>query len=157
MPDTEASHADALLSAIAVLRRQIRREAGRPWLDPSLSEAQTELLRLVRRRPGVSVAAAADELGLAANTVSTLVCGLRGRGLLVRDHDPGDRRVARLELSPDTTARVASWRDRRVALVAGAIGALDPADAAILAAAPEALRRLAERIAVDHDRATVDV
>ncbi|HEY1635005.1 MAG TPA: winged helix-turn-helix transcriptional regulator, partial [Acidimicrobiales bacterium] len=65
--------ADELLTNIASIRRAGRRQAGRPVELSSLTGAQLELLRLVRRRPGVSIADAAQELRLAPNTVSTLV------------------------------------------------------------------------------------
>ena len=63
------------------------------------TEAQAELLRLVGRRPDISVREAAAELGLVPNTASTLVSKLASDGLISRAVDAGDRRVGRLRLT----------------------------------------------------------
>ena len=138
--------ADELLDAIAALRRQLRRAAGRPWPNDNLTYAQSELLRLVRRRPGLAVAEAADELGLAANTVSTLVGQLTGMGLLRRTKDDTDRRVARLSLTEPAHKRVTSWRDRRAGLVAEALRRLPADDLATLGRSAGALGRLGDQL-----------
>jgi DNA-binding MarR family transcriptional regulator len=138
--------AEDLLEAIGLVRRHTRRRVGRLWTDQDVSGAQAELLRLVRRMPGVSVAGAADELGVAANTVSTLVGSLVSAGLMCRTPDPEDRRVARLDLTDSARRRVERWRDARSAAIAEALAGLDAADRAAVAAAVPALTRLAARL-----------
>ncbi|HEY1634071.1 MAG TPA: MarR family transcriptional regulator, partial [Acidimicrobiales bacterium] len=112
----------------------------------SLTGAQLELLRLVRRRPGVSIADAAQELRLAPNTVSTLVRQLTERGLMLRRVHDTDRRVARLELSADIRRKVDAWRDRRVVGLGESIGRLSPEDQRSMVAALPLLARLAEHL-----------
>lgn len=112
--------ADRLLSTVARIRRAGRRQ-GRPVELRELTGAQLELLRLVRRQPGVSVAVAARELGLAANTVSTLVRRLTEAGLMVRQVNDSDRRIAMLDLSAGIREQIDAWRDRRVVSLAAAI------------------------------------
>src|SRR5581483_3849085 len=90
---------EELLEALGQVRRETRRRVGRPWPMQALSGAQVELVRVVRREPGISVAAAARELGVAANTVSTLVGSLVATGMVRREADPADRRIARLHLT----------------------------------------------------------
>src|ERR1700744_1742707 len=90
--------ADALLKQTARIRRVRRGPQGRPGELARLPGPQRELVRLVRRRPGVSVAQAAAELGVAPNTVSTLVRQLTEAGMLVRTPDDSARRIARLKL-----------------------------------------------------------
>jgi len=141
--------ADRLLGAMATLRRAGRRLAERPVVLSALTGAQLELVRVVRRRPGVSVAEAAEDLRLAPNTVSTLVGQLTERGLMSRVADPADRRVARLDLDPDTRRKVTAWRDRRSEAVAAAMGRLDPADRRVLADAAPALERLTNALYED--------
>jgi DNA-binding MarR family transcriptional regulator len=99
-------------------RRQLRRSAGRGFESARLTESQSELLWLVGRRPGISVSAAATELGLVANTASTLVSKLVANGLLIRTVDDTDRRVGRLWLA-DTAQQIvdASRAARRALLV----------------------------------------
>ncbi len=138
--------ADELLAVIASIRRTGRRDSERPPELYSLSSAQVELVRLVRRRPGVSVTDAAAQLRLAANTVSTLVGSLTQAGLLLRTVDERDRRVARLALSPEMQEKMEAWRDRRLLALAGAIGDLEPGDERLLTSAMPVLGRLAEHL-----------
>jgi DNA-binding MarR family transcriptional regulator len=146
-----AAVAERLLSAMGLIRRTGRRGAGRPKELMSLTASQLELLRLVRRHPGISVTNAAAELHLVPNTVSTLVGQLTSLGLLVRRPDRHDRRVARLDLNPETGRQVEAWRDRRVALLATTIDALGAGDRRRIAGAAAALERLADRLEAGDD------
>jgi DNA-binding MarR family transcriptional regulator len=137
--------ADDLIGAMAAIRRS-GRLVGRPPELSELTGAQLDLVRLVGRRPAVSVAQAAAELRLAPNTVSTLVRQLTDAGLLLRRVDPVDRRIARLELTPAMQAKLDRFRDRRVALLAASIAELRPAERRQLAAASTLLRALASRL-----------
>lgn len=114
-------------------RRQLRRSAG-IGCEPGLpSESQTELLRLVVRQPGISVSAAAAELGLVANTASTLVSRLVGQGLLARHIDPADRRVGRLWPTEAARHVVDAPAAARRTLLAEVLGELDDDQIAALA------------------------
>ena len=144
--------AEDLLAAIGLMRRHVRRVAGRPWpLSSSLTASQAELIRLIRVNPGISVAEAADELGLVANTVSTLVGQLTEQGLLRRTPDQHDRRIARLTLTAPARRQVEAWRDRRGALVTRALNRLDPSELDVLRAALPVLNRVAEQLRRDPD------
>ncbi len=138
--------ADALLTQTARIRRVGRRRQGRPQELERLGGAQLELVKLVRRSPGVSVAQAAAELGLAANTVSTLVRRLSDDGMLVRTVDPADRRVARLKLPEELARRVGAYRDRRMVALGAAIATLEPDEQATVAAATALLARVADEL-----------
>ncbi len=138
--------ADELLDALSALRRATRRAADRPAKLASLTGAQIELVRLVRRHPGISVAEAAEELRLAPNTVSTLVRRLSDAGVLLRAADDADRRVARLDLQPRLRREVEAWRDRRVERIERAVAALPAGDRRKLEAAVPVLARLAQEI-----------
>ena len=133
-------------AALGLLRRTTRRAAGRPWPVEELSGAQIELLRLIRRQPGIAVAEAAAELGLVPNTVSTLVRQLVDAGQMMRTADPDDRRIARLDLTPSARQRVERWRDQRSDLAARAIAALDADDRAALARAVPIMAALAAQM-----------
>lgn len=138
--------ADDLLQAMARVRRANRRHGGRPVELSSLTGAQLELVRLLRRRPGASVVEAASELRLAPNTVSTLLRQLTQVGLVSRNVDSSDRRVARLELASDIARKVDAWRDRRVVAVSDAIGRLPRREVRCLSDAVAALGLLAEQL-----------
>jgi DNA-binding MarR family transcriptional regulator len=133
--------ADELMSVNAAMRRLVRRRL-REEVPPRLRPAQVELMAVVGGRPGISVAAAARELHLADNSVSTLVNQLLASGMLRRETDPVDRRAVRLELTPDAQRHMADWRDRRARLVGARIEELSDEDRAAIAAALPALGRL---------------
>ncbi|OBJ41388.1 MarR family transcriptional regulator [Mycolicibacterium mucogenicum] len=100
MPANTAATSDLstdLFHTVGRFRRQLRRTAGGSFAG--VTQSQAELLRLVGRQPGISVREAAQELGLAANTASTLVSKLAADELLVRTVDPDDRRIGRLRLT----------------------------------------------------------
>ncbi len=135
---------ERLLATLAAIGRQVRRRAGRPTEFERLTGAQLELVRLLRRRPRISVADAASELHLAPNTVSTLVRQLSDADLVFRSTDDSDRRVARLELSPSMRSAMDSFRDRRLLALTIGAGRLSQEDRQALEVALPALRRLAE-------------
>lgn len=143
---TDERLAAELLEQISRLRRSLRRSAGSPWPAGTMTGAQTELARLVRRQPGLSVNRAAEELQLAPNTVSSLVSQLADAGLLRRARDERDRRVARLELTPAARRRLEAWRDERATALRVALDRLDEDDRRALREATASLARLVDAV-----------
>ncbi|MDT5011965.1 MAG: hypothetical protein QOH57_3582 [Mycobacterium sp.] len=138
-----------VFAVVGRFRRQLRRSAGRGFEASGLTEAQAELLRLVGRRPDISVREAASELALVPNTASTLVSKLVADGLITRAVDADDRRVGRLRLT-DSAQHVADAS--RAAGRAALADVLDELDADQIGALSEGLsvmagitRRLQER------------
>lgn len=117
--------AGELFGVVGRFRRQLRRSAGRGFDSSRLSESQSELLWLVGRRPGISVSAAAAELGLVPNTASTLVTKLVSGGLLLRTAGDTDRRVCELRLADPAQQVVDASRATRRALLSEVIDELD--------------------------------
>jgi DNA-binding MarR family transcriptional regulator len=107
------------------------------------------LLWLVGRHPDISVSAAAAELGLVANTASTLVSKLVGKGLLVRTAGKTDRRVGQLRLAGAAQQIVDTSRATRRAALAEVLKELDDDQIDSLTKGLEVLdtmtRRLQER------------
>jgi DNA-binding MarR family transcriptional regulator len=125
---TLTSHPDLVAEVFGVVgrfRRQLRRSVGRGFDSARLTESQSELLWLVGRRPGISVRAAAAELGQVPNTTSTLVTKLVGNGLLIRTVDDADRRACQLRLADPTQQIVDASRAARRALVSELLEELD--------------------------------
>jgi DNA-binding MarR family transcriptional regulator len=133
---------DQLMTTMAAMRRQVRRELRPRGIGPQLRGSQIELLRVVHDRPGIGVAAAARELHLAANSVSTLVNQLTDLGMLVRETDPADRRAIRLHPTDVAVRRMEEWRHARAQLIGSGIAELSPADRQAIAAVLPALRIL---------------
>ncbi len=138
--------AGELAADLTRLRRVLRRATRRSLPYEPLPRNQVDLLHLAADRPGISVASAAGALGLAPNTVSTLVNEVCRAGLLARDRDAADRRVARLSLTAAGAARLAAWRDRRAEVLSAALAGLAEADRAALSAGLPALERLIARL-----------
>jgi DNA-binding MarR family transcriptional regulator len=142
-PVTEVSR------VVGRFRRQLRRSAGRGFDSARLTESQSELLWLVGRQPGISVSAAAAELGLVANTASTLVSKLVAKGLLVRTAGENDRRVGQLRLARAAQQVVDTSRAARRALLAEVLTEFDHDQIEYLTKGLEVLdtmtRRLQER------------
>jgi len=135
-----------LLAVISTIRRITRRAAREAWADEPLPPAQSELLRLAAAQPGISVADAAHELRLAANTVSTLVGRLTAAGLLDRARAASDGRSVRLTVTDQARQRLAGWRDLRAEVAAPALDRLSGAERQAIAAAVPALLRLAAQL-----------
>lgn len=144
----EAAKAEAaeLLAALGAVRRVARRAVRSSAHAGALPPARSELLRLTARRPGISVAEAAQELRLAPNSVSTMVSQLTADGLLTRGRSAGDGRCVRLTVTGEGAARVGQWRDIRAELAGRALERLPAADRQAISAAVPALARLAERM-----------
>ena len=126
--DAVQSSPDVVAEVFGVVgrfRRQLRRSAGRGFDSARLTESQSELLWLVGRRSGISVRAAAAELGLVPNTASTLVSKLVANGLLVRAVDETDRRACQLRLAEPTQQIVDASRAARRSLMSEVLGELD--------------------------------
>jgi DNA-binding MarR family transcriptional regulator len=138
-----------MLRVVGRFRRQLRRSAGRGFDSARLTESQSELLSLVGRQPGISVSAAAGELGLVPNTASTLVSKLVANGLLIRTVDEADRRACQLRLAEPTQQIVDASRAARRALMSEVLGELDDDQIEALTKGLEVLdtmtRRLQER------------
>ena len=129
--------------------RRVSRRAVRARLDQqALAGAQVEVLVTVVESPGIGVAETARALGVAPNTVSTLVGQLVRAGLLERTEDAQDRRAAVLLPTAAGRTRVRRWRQERSRLVAHALGRLSPDDRHRIHAAVGPIRRLAEAMIV---------
>ena len=147
--DTLIDPVTEVFRVVGRFRRQLRRSAGRGFDSARLTESQSELLCLIGRQPGISVSAAAAELGLAPNTASTLVSKLVANDLLIRTTGETDRRVGQLRLAGAAQQIVDASRAARRALLAEVLNELDDAQIDSLAKGLEVLdtmtRRLQER------------
>lgn len=138
---------DAIAGIRRATRRRVRRQLG---LEP-LPSAQVELLRLVARTPGIGVSAAARELSLADNSVSTLVNQLVAKGYLRREPSPSDRRAAVLTTTDAGAERLALFADERARLLADELGRLEPEQLIALRAALPALRQIVAGLSASQD------
>ncbi len=127
-----------------LLPRTIGAAASRAEPQPPTA---LEVMRLLSRRPGLSVNDVARELGIAPNNVSTAVTHLEGQGLLERRRDPSDGRVARLHPTPEAVEARARREKAWGEAMRDVLAAAPAEDAALLSAAAPALHRLADLLA----------
>ena len=150
MVDPSPPVAGTLTSELARVLSRIGRglryhtRAAREALD--ITQSEGELLRLLDRRPGIRVHDAASELGIASNSVSTLVKQLAREGLLERTVDPQDGRAACLRLTPSASEWVTQLGNAREQTIDHALATLDDTDREQLEAAIPAMKRLAKAI-----------
>ncbi|MBP2478819.1 DNA-binding MarR family transcriptional regulator [Crossiella equi] len=133
---------DELLAVMPRLRQAVHRNTRRHFPHAPLPEAQANLLRTVARLPGTTVREAAEQLQLAANTVSTLVATLGQAGLLERRTCPSDRRNARLYPTELALGRLAEFDGHRSRVLAEAMARLTSRQLASLHEAMPVLRQL---------------
>ena len=140
-PDTAdtAELAGRLRLAVTRLARLMRQETG-AGLSPTLLAA----LASVESAGPLTLGELACREQVAPPTITKAVGALGEQGLVARIVDPGDRRVARVEITPagrQLLERIRTeknvWLDRR-------LGSLDPDDLRRLVNAIEALERLTE-------------
>lgn len=147
--ETRTDLVTEVFGVVGRFRRQLRRSAGKGFDANGLTEAQAELLRLVGRRPDISIREAAAELGLVPNTASTLVSKLASGGLISRAVDTDDRRVGRLRLTASAQHVADASRAAGRAALSEVLGELDgeqlDALARGLSVMADITRRLQER------------
>jgi DNA-binding MarR family transcriptional regulator len=132
----------ALADLVAQLRRAMRRAARAASPANTLSVAQLELLSSLAEHPGARPSQLARQLHLAPNSVTTLVNGLAGQGLVSRGSGSGDRRTVALRLTAAGAAAVREWQATNEAILQAAVTSLHPGWQHLLAAALPALREL---------------
>lgn len=135
-----------VFGVVGRFRRQLRRSAGRGLDSATFTESQSELLWLVGRRPGISVRAAAAELGLVPNTASTMVSKLVANGSLIRTVDETDRRACQLHLAEPTQQIVDASRAARRTLLSEVLGELNDDEIESLTKGLEVLDMVARRL-----------
>ena len=141
-PGGSAGADAALAGVITQLRRAMRRAARAADPDNALSVAQLELLSCLAENPGARPGQVAKLLRLAPNSVTTLVNGLTGRGLVTRTGGGGDRRTVALELTGAGAAAVRHWQETNAAILRAALASLHPGWQHLLTAALPALTEL---------------
>jgi DNA-binding MarR family transcriptional regulator len=144
---TVAPSAVSLVSAelaglIHDVSRQLRVAAHAEANLVPLPDSERDVLRFVARRPGISISVVARELQMKSSNVSAAVRSLVQRGLMVREADREDRRIACLTLTDVARQNIEridqSW-DRQLG---AALSRLEPGDRAALMDAVPALRSL---------------
>jgi DNA-binding MarR family transcriptional regulator len=132
----------ALANELRPVLLRVARELRKETEQFGVTSRQVTLLWLVKRRPGLTLRALAEEEAISAPALSGHVDRLERAGLLRRVRSEVDRRRVGLELTPEGERLLRSVRERRTAWLAERLSALDPAARRAIEAAVEPLREL---------------
>lgn len=132
---------DAARLRLAVMRlsRRLRQE-----VSPAITPSQLSALARLDRGGPMSVGDLAAAERVSPSTLTRIVAALEADGLISRDADPADRRVARVAVSPAGHDLLETARARGTGYLAERIAGLPADQAAALAAAVPVLEQLLE-------------
>ncbi|MER5640700.1 MarR family transcriptional regulator [Kitasatospora sp. NPDC002227] len=143
---TTVERAQRLTDVITRLRRALRSSIRTDYPWESLPMAQVELLQTLAAAP-LRVGELAARQRLAPNTVSGLVGKLLDAGFVDRQPDPGDRRTARIALTPAGHQQLRDWQGAHERRLADALESLTPAHREAVMNALPGLEQLARALA----------
>jgi DNA-binding MarR family transcriptional regulator len=134
-----AALAEALRPALLRVSRRLRQEAQKA----GLSAQDALLLGFIRKNPGIGVSALAKAERTSKPTMSAHVKRLEADGFVRRYVDADDARRWGLEITPEGERKLAAVRRDRNDWLAARLARLSTDDRESLAAASDALMRLA--------------
>jgi DNA-binding MarR family transcriptional regulator len=123
------------------LARELRKETE----QLGVTGRQVTILWLVKRSPGLTLRALAEEEGISPPALSGHVDRLESAGLLVRVRSEVDRRRVGLTLTAAGERLLRRVRERRTTWLAERLGVLEPDELAAIEAAVDPLLRLIGR------------
>ncbi|MEV8561711.1 MarR family winged helix-turn-helix transcriptional regulator [Streptomyces sp. NPDC051917] len=135
-----------LTEAVTRLRRALRSSIRTDYPWETLPMAQVELLQVLSERSPARVSDLGARLCLAQSTVSGLIGRMIAAGLVTRDVDPADHRVAVVALTHAGRERLAAWTAAHERRIDAALAALDDSARTAVEEALPALFQLAERL-----------
>jgi DNA-binding MarR family transcriptional regulator len=103
------------------LARRLRQESG-----AGLSPSQQSALAVISNHGPLTLGALAEHERVAPPSITKVVSKLECDGLVIRTPDPHDRRVCRVEISPEGAALLEEVRRRKTAWLTARITQLSP-------------------------------
>lgn len=134
-----ADLADRLHSVAIHLLRRLRREDD----ASGLAAPQLSALSVIVFGGPITLGALADAEQVRPPTITRLVAALEVEGLVEREIDPADRRVARVKATPKGTRLLHQGRQRRVAVLTAALRELPARERELVVRALPVLEKLA--------------
>lgn len=136
----DAQLAPRLRLALMRLSRHLRSQ-----LDGDLSPSLVSALSSVERHAPVTLGRLAELERVKPPSITRMVAALEAAGLVQRETDPTDRRVARLQVTPAGHRKLQANRTRKTAYLAQQLRLLDDDEREALRQALPVLERLLER------------
>jgi DNA-binding MarR family transcriptional regulator len=121
------------------LARRLRQET-----EADITPSQLAALSTVERHQPMTVGELSAHERVQPPTMTRVVSAMVEAGLVTRDPDPADRRVAWLRLTPEGARFLARGRTRKEAYLAKRLRRIDPERLAILERAVDVLEELVE-------------
>jgi DNA-binding MarR family transcriptional regulator len=137
MQTTTSLPSQIRLAVMRLARRLRQQSVG------DITQSQFSALATVERNGPLSLGDLADIERVAPPSMTRIAAHLEERGLLARNTDASDRRVARVEVTATGRDLLKDTRTRRDAYLASRLRALSPEERDILARALPLLERLA--------------
>ena len=137
---TEDELTSRLRMVVARLSRRLRQEA-----NEGATPSQLAALATVERHGPITLGDLAGHERVRPPTMTRIVAGLEETGLVRREIDATDRRVARVTITSDGFRLLARSRTRKDAFLASLLEQLEPADLAVLERAVPILEGLVEQ------------
>lgn len=144
MSSKTRADAHRLTDVVTRLRRALRASIRSDYTWEQLPMAQVEMLQLLADASPQRVGDIATRQRLAVSTVSGLIGQLMGSGLVERAVDTTDRRASVVSLTRAGRSQLEAWTQAHEKRIHSALGRLDAAENARLAAALPALSHLAD-------------
>jgi DNA-binding MarR family transcriptional regulator len=116
--------------SVARQLREASHESLAPW---DITPAQLRALRVLSHHGQLRLSGLSDHLHIAARSTTEVVDALESRGLVRRQHDPGDRRATLVELTEHGESILDAIRAARGSETERFFGRLSPTDQAQLA------------------------
>jgi DNA-binding MarR family transcriptional regulator len=136
---TEGELAARLRLLVMRLHRRLRAEAG-----DELTPSQTAALVSVQRHGPLTLGRLAELERVTPPSITRVVAALEGAGLVRREADPGDRRVAHVTITEDGASLLLRSRTRKTAFFAERLTGLGAADLQAVRDALPVLERFLE-------------
>ncbi|MEW6153416.1 MAG: MarR family transcriptional regulator [Actinomycetota bacterium] len=137
--DLSSDVAARLRHCVFRLRRVLHRQ-----VQGDLTPSQASALASVERLGPLTLGELSAVESVRPPTMTKVVAALEDQGLVARLIDPNDRRVCRVEATPQGSALLATSRLRTDAYLEARLRSLSPTERAALERAIEVLERLAE-------------
>ncbi|MEZ2132778.1 MULTISPECIES: MarR family winged helix-turn-helix transcriptional regulator [unclassified Sinorhizobium] len=132
-----------LLVLLADVARHIRTYADCEAQSLGLTRAQLIILARLEAQPDISQNELAAAAEVTATTIARLIDRLEELGLVERSHDPADRRIWRLRVTPAGTSLMHEIGDLRARLNSALTAGISPT---VLKATVSGLRQMKENV-----------
>src|SRR5918999_3140676 len=134
----------ALATKLRLVAMRLARRLRQQSSDGDVSPSMLSVLVSVEASRSLSLGELAEIERVQPPTISRVIARLEERGLVSREADSGDRRVARVRLTATGARFVARSRSRKNAYLARRMRSLDPEDVRKLEDALPVLEKLLE-------------